>query len=133
MFDNLLYIFSKDTNDAVRVDNNYYVREVEKLNKTLLQKNSELHLLQRKYNKLLNHCIENELTAKLNNKKRIESIIIKDICDSRDSQVVLNTAEQEDSDNYNRKPEYVGEDSIYIRENNRYVRDASDNDEYEKI
>jgi hypothetical protein len=47
MFDNLLYIFSKDTNDAVSFDNNYYVREVEKLNKTLLQKNSELQLLQR--------------------------------------------------------------------------------------
>jgi hypothetical protein len=133
MFDNLLYIFSKDTNDYVSIDNNYYVREVDRLNKTLLQKNSELHLLQRKYNKLLNHCIENELTAKLNNKKRIESIIIKDICDSRDSQVVLNTAEPEDSDNYNRKPQYVREDTIYIRKNNRDVRDASDNDEYEKI
>jgi hypothetical protein len=142
MFDNLLYIFSKDTNDYVSIDNNYYVREVDRLNKMLLQKSSELHLLQRKYNKLLNHCIENELTAKLNNKKRIESIIIKDICDSRDSRdscdscdsrdsrVVLDTPEPEDSDNSNRKPQYVREDSIYIRKNNR---DASDNDEYEKI
>jgi hypothetical protein len=145
MFDNLLYIFSKDTNDDVSIDNNYYVREVNKLNKMLLQKNSELHFLQRKYNKLLNHCIENELTAKLNDKKRIESIIIKDIrdsrdsrdscdsCDSHDSRVVLNTTEPEDSDNSNRKPQYFGEDAIYIRENNRYFRDASDNDEYEKI
>jgi hypothetical protein len=126
----------------VSIDNNYYVREVEKLNKTLLQKNSELHFLQRKYNKLLNHCIENELASKLNDKKRIESIIIKDIrdsrdsrdscdsCDSRDSRVVLDTPEPEDSDNSNRKPQYVREDSIYIRKNNR---DASDNDEYEKI
>jgi hypothetical protein len=142
MFDNLLYIFSKDTNDDASIENNYYIREVNKLNKMLLQKNSELQLLQRKYNKLLNHCIENELASKLNNKKRIESIIIKDIrdsrdsrdscdsCDSHDSRVVLDTPEPEDSDNSNRKPQYVREDSIYIRKNNR---DASDNDEYEKI
>jgi hypothetical protein len=117
MFDNLLYIFSKDTNDVLSVDNNYYIREVDKLNKTLLQKNSELQLLQRKYNKLLNHCIENELASKLNDKKRIESIIIKDIQDSHDFRDVLNTPEAK-------------EDAIYIRENNR---DTSDNDEYEKI
>jgi hypothetical protein len=120
MFDNLLYIFSKDTNDDVSIDNNYYIREVNKLNKMLLQKNSELQLLQRKYNKLLNHCIENELASKLNDKKRIESIIIKDIRDSHDSCDVLNTPEAK-------------EDAIYIRENNRDNRDASDNDEYEKI
>ena len=123
MFDNLLYIFSKDTNDDASIENNYYIREVNKLNKMLLQKNSELQLLQRKYNKLLNHCIENELASKLNNKKRIESIIIKDIQDShdsRDSRDVLNTPEAK-------------EDAIYIRENNRDARDVSDNDEYEKI
>jgi hypothetical protein len=132
MFDNLLYIFSKDTNDDASIENNYYIREVNKLNKMLLQKNSELQLLQRKYNKLLNHCIENELASKLNNKKRIESIIIKDIQDSHDSHDVLNTPEAK-------------EDAIYIRENNRDARDArdtryvrdtrdvSDNDEYEKI
>ena len=90
MFDNLLYIFSKDTietNNSL-LTNNYYVREVDKLNKILEQKNNELKLLQRKYNKLLNHCIENELTTKLNNKnnKRIESIIIKDIQDIQDIQ-----------------------------------------------
>jgi hypothetical protein len=108
----------------VSVDNNYYVREVDKLNKTLLQKNSELQLLQRKYNKLLNHCIENELASKLNNKKRIESIIIQDIQDSSKS---LDTPDRPDS------PDYSGDavgDAIYIRENNKYV---SDNDEYEKI
>lgn len=39
MFDNLLYIFSKDTVNFVETDNNnYYVREVDKLNKALLQK-----------------------------------------------------------------------------------------------
>ena len=73
MFDNLLYIFSKDTIDVSKsirnIDNNYYVREVDKLNNVLLQKNSELQLLQSKYNKLLNHCINNELVSKLNNKK----------------------------------------------------------------
>jgi hypothetical protein len=124
MFDNLLYIFSKDTIDSVSVDNNYYVREVDRLNKTLLQKNSELQLLQRKYNKLLNHCIENELASKLNNKKRIESIIIQDIQDSSKS---LDSPGRQDS------PVDSGDgvgDAIYIRGNNR---DTSDNDEYEKI
>jgi len=124
MFDNLLYIFSKDTIDSASVDNNYYVREVDKLNKTLLQKNSELQLLQRKYNKLLNHCIENELASKLNNKKRIESIIIQDIQDSSKS---LDSPSRQDS------PVDSGDgvgDAIYIRGNNR---DTSDNDEYEKI
>lgn len=124
MFDNLLYIFSKDTIDSASVDNNYYVREVDKLNKTLLQKNSELQLLQRKYNKLLNHCIENELASKLNNKKRIESIIIQDIQDSGKS---LDSPSRQDS------PVDSGDgvgDAIYIRGNNR---DTSDNDEYEKI
>ena len=124
MFDNLLYIFSKDTIDSVSVDNNYYVREVDRLNKTLLQKNSELQLLQRKYNKLLNHCIENELASKLNNKKRIESIIIQDIQDSSKS---IDIPSRQDS------PVDSGDgvgDAIYIRENNR---DTSDNDEYEKI
>ena len=130
MFDNLLYIFSKDTIDSPSVDNNYYVREVDKLNKTLLQKNSELQLLQRKYNKLLNHCIENELASKLNNKKRIESIIIKDIQDSSkslDTPDAADVADRPDSPNYS--GDAVG-DAIYIRENNKYV---SDNDEYEKI
>ena len=124
MFDNLLYIFSKDTIDSVSVDNNYYVREVDKLNKALLQKNSELQLLQRKYNKLLNHCIENELASKLNGKKRIESIIIQDIQDSSKS---IDSPSRQDS------PVDSGDgsgDAIYIRENNR---DTSDNDEYEKI
>ena len=134
MFDNLLYIFSKDTIDSASVDNNYYVREVDKLNKTLLQKNSELQLLQRKYNKLLNHCIENELASKLNNKKRIESIIIQDIQDSSkslDTPDAADVADRPDSPNYS--GDAVGDavgDAIYIRENNKYV---SDNDEYEKI
>ena len=130
MFDKLLYIFSKDTIDSASVDNNYYVREVDKLNKTLLQKNSELQLLQRKYNKLLNHCIENELASKLNNKKRIESIIIQDIQDSSKS---LDTPDAADAADRPDSPNYSGDavgDAIYIRENNKYV---SDNDEYEKI
>lgn len=125
MFDNLLYIFSKDTIDSASVDNNYYVREVDKLNKTLLQKNSELQLLQRKYNKLLNHCIENELASKLNNKKRIESIIIQDIQDSGKS---IDTP-PDTADSSINSGDGV-RDAIYIRENNR---DTSDNDEYEKI
>jgi hypothetical protein len=104
MFDNLLYIFSKDTIDINNnlLTNNYYVREVDKLNKILEQKNNELKLLQRKYNKLLNHCIENELTTKLNNKnnKRIESIIIKDIQDIQNIQDINLNISDNDVDEY---------------------------------
>jgi len=128
MFDNLLYIFSKDTVNSAETDNNnYYVREVDKLNKTLLQKNSELQLLQRKYNKLLNHCIENELASKLNNKKRIESIIIQDIQDSNKVHDVKEVSPYVESSKYLRD---AIENVIYIPENNKYV---SDNEEYEKI
>jgi hypothetical protein len=129
MFDNLLYIFSKDTIDVSKsirnIDNNYYVREVDKLNNLLLQKNSELQLLQSKYNKLLNHCINNELVSKLNNKKRTESIIIQDIQDIQDSAKAI-----DDSLNSDRKTQYDKKDKVYIYENNR---DISDNDEYEKV
>jgi len=129
MFDNLLYIFSKDTidvsNSIRNIDNNYYVREVDKLNNVLLQKNSELQLLQSKYNKLLNHCINNELVSKLNNKKRTESIIIQDIQDIQDSAKAI-----DDSLNSDRKTQYDKKDKVYIYENNR---DISDNDEYEKV
>jgi len=129
MFDNLLYIFSKDTIDVSKsirnIDNNYYVREVDKLNNVLLQKNSEMQLLQSKYNKLLNHCINNELVSKLNNKKRTESIIIQDIQDIQDSAKAI-----DDSLNPDRKTQYDKKDKEYIYENNR---DISDNDEYEKV
>ena len=129
MFDNLLYIFSKDTIDVSKsirnIDNNYYIREVDKLNNLLLQKNSELQLLQSKYNKLLNHCINNELVSKLNNKKRTESIIIQDIQDIQDSAKAI-----DDSLNPDRKTQYDKKDKVYIYENNR---DISDNDEYEKV
>jgi hypothetical protein len=129
MFDNLLYIFSKDTIDVSKsirnIDNNYYVREVDKLNNVLLQKNSELQLLQSKYNKLLNHCINNELVSKLNNKKRTESIIIQDIQDIQDSAKAI-----DDSLNSDSKTQYDKKDKVYIYENNR---DISDNDEYEKV
>ncbi len=129
MFDNLLYIFSKDTIDVSKsirnIDNNYYVREVDKLNNVLLQKNSEMQLLQSKYNKLLNHCINNELVSKLNNKKRTESIIIQDIQDIQDSAKAI-----DDSLNSDSKTQYDKKDKVYIYENNR---DISDNDEYEKV
>ena len=129
MFDNLLYIFSKDTIDVSKsirnIDNNYYIREVDKLNNVLLQKNSELQLLQSKYNKLLNHCINNELVSKLNNKKRTESIIIQDIQDIQDSAKAI-----DDSLNSDSKTQYDKKDKVYIYENNR---DISDNDEYEKV
>ena len=67
MFENLLYIFSKDNG----VINSYIketesVREVNKLKLELHNKNTELKILQRRYNKLLNNCIKIELNRKLN-------------------------------------------------------------------
>ena len=53
MFDNLLYIFSKEN----EIINNYItdtesIREVKKLKQELIKKNAEIKLLQRRYNKL---------------------------------------------------------------------------------
>jgi hypothetical protein len=66
MFDNLLYIFSKDN----EIIHNYItytesIREVKKLKQELIKKDSELKLLQRRYNKLLNNCIQIELNKKV--------------------------------------------------------------------
>ena len=66
MFDNLLYIFSKEN----EIINNYItdtesIREVKKLKQELIKKNAEIKLLQRRYNKLLNNCIQIELNKKV--------------------------------------------------------------------
>ena len=66
MFDNLLYIFSKEN----EIINNYItdtesIREVKKLKQELIKKNAEIKLLQRRYNKLLNNCIQIELNKKI--------------------------------------------------------------------
>jgi len=73
------------------------------------------------------------LASKLNNKKRIESIIIQDIQDSSKSLDTPDAADAADVADRPDSPNYSGDavgDAIYIRENNKYV---SDNDEYEKI
>ena len=69
MFENLLYIFSKDNG----VINNYIketesIREIKKLKLELHKRDTELKILQRRYDKLLNNCIEIELNKKLNSK-----------------------------------------------------------------
>lgn len=69
MFDNLFYIFSKDN----AIINNYIsetesIREVKKLKQELHKKDAELKILQRRYNKLLNNCIEIELNRKVTKK-----------------------------------------------------------------
>jgi hypothetical protein len=66
MFDNLLYIFSKEN----EIINNYItdtesIREVKKLKQELIKKDAEIKLLQRRYNKLLNNCIQIELNKKV--------------------------------------------------------------------
>ncbi len=69
MFENLLYIFSKDNG----VINNYIketesIREIKKLKLELHKRDTKLKILQRRYDKLLNNCIEIELNKKLNSK-----------------------------------------------------------------
>ena len=69
MFENLLYIFSKDNG----VINNYIketesIREIKKLKLELHKRDTELKILQRRYDKLLNNCIEIELNKKLSRK-----------------------------------------------------------------
>lgn len=71
MFDNLLYIFSKEN----EIINNYItdtesIREVKKLKQELIKKDAEIKLLQRRYNKLLNNCIQIELNKKVKSEHR---------------------------------------------------------------
>jgi len=71
MFDNLLYIFSKEN----EIINNYItdtesIREVKKLKQELIKKDAEIKLLQRRYNKLLNNCIQIELNKKVKSEQR---------------------------------------------------------------
>jgi sugar-specific transcriptional regulator TrmB len=73
MFDNLLCIFTKN-NLNINIKEIENTREIKRLNIILIKKNTELKILQYKYNKLLNECIQHEL-----NKKKDISINSNDI------------------------------------------------------
>jgi hypothetical protein len=92
MFENLLYIFSKDNG----IINNYIketesIREVKKLKLELHKRDTELKILQRRYNKLLNNCIEIELNKKLNSKIKSKEV--------NDNNTVCNLQDNHYSDN----------------------------------
>jgi hypothetical protein len=75
MFDNLLYIFTKNNQNINNIKEIENMREIKRLNLILIKKNTELKILQYKYNKLLNNCIYIEL----NKKKDIVPDIVPDI------------------------------------------------------
>ena len=99
MFENLLYIFSKDNG----VINSYIketesVREVKNLKLELYKKNTELKILQRRYDKLLNNCIEIELNRKLN--KKINKINeVNEVNEVNDKNAIYNLQDKHYSDN----------------------------------
>lgn len=81
MFDNLLYIYTKDNN----IINNYITdvennREIKKLKDELYKKNIELQILQKRYNKLLNNSIQYELNKK--NVKYKQNETNNEVCDN---------------------------------------------------
>ena len=64
MFDNLLYIFTKNNQNINNIKEIENTREIKRLNIILIKKNTELKILKYKYNKLLNECIYYELNKK---------------------------------------------------------------------
>ena len=64
MFDNLLYIFTKNNQNINNIKEIENTREIKRLNLILIKKNTELKILKYKYNKLLNDCIYYELNKK---------------------------------------------------------------------
>jgi hypothetical protein len=60
MFDNLLYIFTKNNQNINNIKEIENTREIKRLNLIIIKKNTELKILQYKYNKLLNNCIQQE-------------------------------------------------------------------------
>jgi hypothetical protein len=56
-----LYIYSKDNGFFDRYTKENESRELKKMKDELLKKDTELKILQRRYNKLLNNCIQIEL------------------------------------------------------------------------
>jgi hypothetical protein len=64
MFDNLLYIFTKNNQNINNIKEIENMREIKRLNLILIKKNTELKILKYKYNKLLNECIYYELNKK---------------------------------------------------------------------
>jgi len=82
MFENLLYIYSKDNGFFDRYTKENESRELKKMKDELLKKDTELKILQRRYNKLLNNCIQIELNKKVKKDKKI----ISDIPNKREDQ-----------------------------------------------
>jgi hypothetical protein len=82
MFDNLLYIFTKNNQNINNIKEIENMREIKRLNLILIKKNTELKILKYKYNKLLNDCIYYELNKKkdiLINSSDITPDIVPDI------------------------------------------------------
>jgi hypothetical protein len=82
MFDNLLYIFTKNNQNINNIKEIENMREIKRLNLILIKKNTELKILKYKYNKLLNDCIYYELNKKkdiLINSSDITLDIVPDI------------------------------------------------------
>ena len=94
MFENLLYIYSKDNGFFDRYTKENESRELKKMKDELLKKDTELKILQRRYNKLLNNCIQIELNKKVKKDKKIMSDI-SDISNKREDQE--ETHEQDDN------------------------------------
>ena len=99
MFENLLYIFSKDNG----VINNYIketesIREIKKLKLELHKRDTELKILQCRYDKLLNNCIEIELNKKLSSKlnRKLNSNEVNEVIDKV---TVYNLQDKHCSDN----------------------------------
>jgi hypothetical protein len=102
MFENLLYIFSKDNG----VINNYIketesIREIKKLKLELHKRDTELKILQRRYDKLLNNCIEIELNKKLSSKlnRKLNSNEVNEVNEVNDKVTVYNLQDKHCSDN----------------------------------
>ena len=76
MFDNLFYIYSNDK----RIINKYINEnqdnfEIKKLKYEIIKKDNEIKILQKKYNKLLNNYIINDIN---NKNKHVDNNIIID-------------------------------------------------------
>jgi hypothetical protein len=106
MFNNLLYIYSKDNgviNKYINENENNF--EIKKLKYELNKKDNELKILQKRYNKLLNKNIMTELDNKIKHRDniKIEPNITKDNHITNDNNNITN---EEPSDIYNICEEY---------------------------
>jgi hypothetical protein len=99
MFNNLLYIYSKDNgviNKYINENENNF--EIKKLKYELNKKDNELKILQKRYNKLLNKNIMTELDNKIKHRDNIK--IEPNITNNN------NITNEEPSDIYNICEEY---------------------------